>query len=439
MSTQHTAKLKQARGKQQGAAFMVMLVIMAIGAVTIFVNSLNSSAQKIARDQITADVLAQAKEALIGRAVADAESPGSLPCPDTDNDGDAESPVGQTGSNCPSYIGRLPWKTLGLPDLRDSAGESLWYVLSPNFRDFVSLNPINSNSVGTLTVSGTIPVSNVAAIVFAAESALSGQSRSSTNTATCLTTTTSILESRCATNYLESSNPAVNLQLNPNLNYQSADTGSTFNDRLMIIKTQDIMSVVELRVQKELNKAFASYTLASTGNKYPYPANFTTTCTTTSCPSDALQCIGKLPATDLNLYAMLPSPWITNNKWFDVVYYTAGTASLPGGAGGGGGGGGKGGKGKKGGGGGGGSPGTVGNTLCAGTPTTLTVNNIDGSIFTSTASALFILPGTPLAGVPRTSMSSTSLAGYFEDAVNTDINTIYQFPGDSNDFLYILP
>ena len=305
MSAKRTI-FNQRRGKQRGAVLMVMLVIMIIGAVTIFVMSLNSSALQLERDKVTADALVKAKNALIGRAVADLTSPGSLPCPDTNDDGSAQSPVGQPGGNCPSYIGRLPWKSLGLSDdLRDGSGERLWYVLSPNFLDNTSVNYINSNRQGNLSVSGTVTASNVIAIVFAPGAAVNGQSRSATNTITCTTSGTSVAESLCATNYLEGSNANLSPQSSPNLSYQTAAASSTFNDRLLIIRASDIIPLVEMRVAKELSNAFASY-LSTHSNKYPYPANFNCT-SATNCTSDTTQCIGKIPALMLSVSSLTSS------------------------------------------------------------------------------------------------------------------------------------
>ena len=105
---------------------MVMLVIMILGATAFLVSALSSSALRTARQETSASVLAQAKEALIGYAASDSTRPGELPCPDINNDGvikitgpDAD----YSGSNCMSLVGRLPWKTLGLPELRDASGE----------------------------------------------------------------------------------------------------------------------------------------------------------------------------------------------------------------------------------------------------------------------------------------------------------------------------
>jgi len=284
MSVKHTALFNRDRGKQRGAALMVMLVIMIMGAAAILVSTLSSSALKLARDNTTADALVQAKNALIGRAVADSNSPGSLPCPDlvTNNpgptgvinvpdDGIADS---LAGNDCPSYIGRLPWKTLGLPDLRDGSGERLWYALSPNFRDDNS-NHINSDSQGTLGISGTAAASGVIAIVFAPGGVLSGQNRSTTPAA-CTTLGSTVADNLCATNYLEGSNANLSTAASPNTTYQSAATSSTFNDRMIIISHDQLFQPVETRIAREAKNCLDAYASAS-ANKYPWAAPVTDT------------------------------------------------------------------------------------------------------------------------------------------------------------------
>jgi hypothetical protein len=162
----------------------------------------------IDNDARTQAALAAAREALIARAVAASERPGSLPCPDVDNDGDAEAP--NLLGVCPSNLGRLPWRTLGVPDLRDGSGEHLWYALSPRFRDHALAQPINSDSKGTLTVySNTTTVvvtTEAAAVVFAPGGVLSGQNRSAAGSATlCAATAMIVTPDLCANNYLEAS------------------------------------------------------------------------------------------------------------------------------------------------------------------------------------------------------------------------------------------
>lgn len=149
---------------QNGAALMMMLVIMILGSATFLLASLNSSALQNSRDRITADALAQAKEALIGYAAkvqisassaANQPRPGDLPCPDTNNDGLQESSCGNASGSTgqAARLGRLPWKTLGLPDLRDASGERLWYAVSNNFK-YNTRNTalLNSDTPGTITV-----------------------------------------------------------------------------------------------------------------------------------------------------------------------------------------------------------------------------------------------------------------------------------------------
>jgi len=404
---------------------MVMLVILIVGAAAILVNSLSSTALRTERDKITTASLAQAKESLLGRAVSDANRPGSLPCPDINNDGISDS----SGTSCDKYIGRLPWKTLGLDDPRDGTGERLWYVLSFNFADIPS-NKINSNSNGTLLVydnSGTTlltqPGSEAVAIIFAPGTVVSSQQRNSA------------VDKTTASNYLDIGPNTINNSIAAGP-FIAADKTGTFNDGLVIIKTSDLMPIVEIRVLKELSKAFASY-MANNSGKYPYPAdlNSCTSITSTYCNSDTTQCVGKIPI--LTMSSVLTSmPWFANNNWLDVIYYAAGTNSLSIGAGGGWGGG-KTFRSTKGGGSWIGSGGS-GSTIC--TATSLTILDTNGGTLTTNANALFLMPGSSLTGATRGSMSTSNLAYFFEDPENKNLDYSYVLPGGtSNDTLNILP
>jgi hypothetical protein len=378
--------------KQRGAVLMVMLVILIVGIAALLVSSLNSTTLLAERSNITSIALAQAKEGLIGRAVTDGNHPGSLPCPDISNNGTAPSTVGQPGLNCPSYIGRLPWKSLGLPDLRDESGERLWYALSPNYRDSTG-NTINSNTVGTLQIydnSGTTLLTpagyEAAAIVFAPGVVIGSQLRGD------------LANQNLPSNYLDIGPNNIN---NSNLNgpFIAADKASSFNDRLMIIKTRDIISIVEKRASKDLTTAFASY-FASYG-KYPNPANFSSCTSVSTCPSDNTVCLGKIPLTAITTY--LPNTWFAGNKWFDVVYYTAGTSFMSGGMG-------------------------------MGCSTTLNFSGVNSK-------GLFIMPGVPVNGIVRaTSLDTSSIASYIEDIENQNLDANYVTPSaNSNDSLHILP
>jgi hypothetical protein len=116
-----------------------------------------------------------------------------------DNDGVLTMNVDYGGGNCyaPNYVGRLPWRTLGLPELRDADGETLWYALAATFRDMAGI-VINDGTVSALSVAGTTPAGNVVAVVFAPGPSLSslGQARGTT------------AERNSAANYLEGANAA---------------------------------------------------------------------------------------------------------------------------------------------------------------------------------------------------------------------------------------
>lgn len=259
--------------RQQGATLMIMLIIMIIGVTTFLVTALSSSALKSARDQTATDVLVQARDALIGRAVSDAAHPGSLPCPDTTNTGNADS---FAGSDCPSYIGRLPWKTLGLPDLRDGNGERLWYALSPTLRDSNAAQPINSDTQGWLSLTGTISLNNVAAIVFAPGAPLCGQSHT-TNAAN------QYLEALNSVSPTSPTSAVVRIASNDCNN-------SPYNDNLLAITTDQIFQPVEKRIAREVKACLDNYAALSS-NKYPWAAPVTNL----AYPSTQNTLFGRIP------------------------------------------------------------------------------------------------------------------------------------------------
>ncbi|HKQ26901.1 MAG TPA: hypothetical protein VJT81_20850 [Burkholderiales bacterium] len=209
------------------------------------------------RQQRTTDALAQAREALIGYAAGDNNRPGSLPCPDTDNNGSSELFPGSncedyvTGSNV--YIGRLPWRTLGLPDLRDGSGERLWYAVSRQFARNPTCMPncpLTSDTLGQLTVTGIAPATNAVSIIFAPGATLGSQSRGSAN-------------ENNPTNYLEGENADGN-----NPTFTTAADSSTFNDRLLAVTNGDLMPAVERRVAREMMRILQNYKTAT--GVYPW-------------------------------------------------------------------------------------------------------------------------------------------------------------------------
>lgn len=122
--------------RQTGATLLAFMLVLISAASFMLLSRLNAATQQAYRNQVTLRVLEEAKEALIGYALTYAEShsgqpQGYLPCPDTDDDGSAESSCSSTGK---SVLGRLPWQTLKISPLRDADGECLWYAVSGAYK-----------------------------------------------------------------------------------------------------------------------------------------------------------------------------------------------------------------------------------------------------------------------------------------------------------------
>ena len=65
--------------KQKGAALLTYMLILVTGVSYLMLNQLNAATKIHIRQQVTNRALTEAKQALIGRAVVDANRPGSLP------------------------------------------------------------------------------------------------------------------------------------------------------------------------------------------------------------------------------------------------------------------------------------------------------------------------------------------------------------------------
>lgn len=236
--------LRRRSRKQRGSIVVVLLAVLVLFATYAMFQSLNIAAVRVERDRVTNESLAKAKEALVAYAVSDANRPGELPCPDIDDDGAATPGVDYIGSACASLIGRLPWKTLDLPDLRDDSGERLWYAVSDDFHasGSVALNSDTAFRTGntSYTLTGQQAGSNLVALVFApgAPVVRAGalQSRSAAGALN-------------AANYLDVANGEDNADANRL--FVAADKSQSFNDRILPVHSDDIMSLVQRRAARE--------------------------------------------------------------------------------------------------------------------------------------------------------------------------------------------
>lgn len=326
--------------RQAGIALLVFLYAAVVAALSVIISSI-SIRSNVSGNETDMRTLALAKEALIGWSATHSTAPGMLPCPEdtsqigTANEGRAQSSC----SNALPLVGRLPWRTLGLPELRDSAGEPLWYAISPGFR----YAPINSETPGQLVVDSI--ANSAAAIIFSPGGVLTGQTR----------TVPSAASPPDVAQYLDGLNNSGTGQ------FISRLSGAPFNDRLVILSSRELFSVVARRVAREVRRSLLDYfcgsgnfdasgsCLTPGGNRFfPRPAIFSdTTCLGTGgiatlCNSGVSNNAGRIPAnptvawTDIDPLSLLRGTitstpnWFQKNGWRELVYYAVANACIDG-------------------------------------------------------------------------------------------------------------
>lgn len=254
--------------RQGGAVLLLVLLSVTLAGSFTLLRGLNGGFGAICAHRLQHDaaVLAQAKEALLGYAAAYPElinptrGPGFLPCPDRNNDG-----LLLTEGSCSSKsvtartVGRLPWRYLGLSDLRDSAGERLWYAVADNYSFHqgggIYTVPLNSQTPGDLAIERQ---GDVVAVIIAPGEPVGSQVRNAAN-------------ANDVRNYLEGENGET---ATPNDKVFVSGASGDFNDRLVAITRAELMAVVEKRVAGTAREALRRYYQASASTSaaryFPY-------------------------------------------------------------------------------------------------------------------------------------------------------------------------
>jgi hypothetical protein len=237
-----------------------------IGAVGlgIFLGVARSDvSDKLQRDQRTMDTLVRAKQALIDYAVQydkthSGQAAGFLPCPDMNaSNGEGSSPLSCDLTNV-SVIGKFPWRTLDVEDLRDGSGECLWYAVSGTFKNNPKTNafPLNWDATGLFEIfaddgvtklAGTTPADRAVAVIFAP-----GIAQGNTQArAGALSTPTCGGGDYDASHYLEAAaginNWSVSNVAGALTSFIQGKESNTFNDRLVYITPKDIFDSIERR------------------------------------------------------------------------------------------------------------------------------------------------------------------------------------------------
>jgi hypothetical protein len=194
------------RRPQDGYALVLVLAALGVGVLVLAAGALGQARGTAERDAATAAALQHARQALLGYAAGyrdnhPGEVFGYLPLPDL---GSSRNPLvpyeGVAAGNFSgnqknlSVIGRLPWRTLGVPPVRDGYGECLWYAVSGSHQNVQKADVMNWDSVGHFEVfasdgtpggarrvTGADEHQRPVAVIFAAGPPLAGQSRQTSN------------------------------------------------------------------------------------------------------------------------------------------------------------------------------------------------------------------------------------------------------------------
>lgn len=249
----------RARSRQRGAALLLLMLAVIIAMTTVLVVALNTDRLQTRAQVDSRAMLARAREALIDYAILQPYiaigEPFALPCPDIDGSGgflEGEAHTANCGAAGQTVIGRLPWRALGLPALKDAASECLWYVVSGSWKRAGSSTAamINPDSNGQLQLAsvdtgvileGTDPANRPVAMVIAPMRPLSGQSRPS------MTPSSQCSPGFVASNFMEedAGSGTSNYQLAGTADVLDAlgvatNPNETHNDRIVTITRTDI-------------------------------------------------------------------------------------------------------------------------------------------------------------------------------------------------------
>jgi len=298
--------------RQRGVILLMMVALIVVSASYLLLARLNSSQLAISNNNRSATTLGEVRTALLGYALSSQQQPGALPCPDSDNDGVSNPPPPAAGP-CTAAVARLPWRTLGLADLRDAGNARPWYALAPAFD---GSGIINSETPASLRINAGATA--IAAIILAPGDPVPGQNR--------LPGAQNDLRQ-----YLEDDNAD-----NDN-NYVTTAAGN-FNDQLRSITQAELLQATERRVLQEVRRQLLNYN--NDNGTFPYAA--TPSDASQACDNNVSQgfvplAIGALPASlnpcitpdwTASPTAALPG-WFAANGWDQLIWYAVAPACAP--------------------------------------------------------------------------------------------------------------
>lgn len=339
---------------QRGVVLLVMLLILLLGSSYVLVQRLNHVSEVMIQDQATAHALAEARAALLGWSVGHPDRPGMLPYPDRNGDGNydgnSDCPAGAINANM--LLGRLPASGQTAPciqplsglgvNVTDGSGQGLWYAVSrnllyqPSGGGYPAIDPaLPEVSTNWLTVRdefGNVLSDRVAAVILAPGAALRGQNRAGAAPA--------------AANYLDTATIGATSYSNADFDgvFIAAARGDTFNDQIVYITADELITLAERRVARGAQQCLRSYAAAS-GGRLSWAAGLDPTAAP-DYTGDFGERFGRIPGApavdaapgspDASMQTVWPAGCFVAgtywDRWREFVFYAIAPGYIPGGA-----------------------------------------------------------------------------------------------------------
>jgi len=257
---------------QQGIGLIVFFsAVLAAGAVFLL-STISNNNSRTSNQNATTESLAQAKEALLSYAVSyylgqsstgvsRAGIHGLLPCPENKNTSTLSegTQMADCASTHENSLGRLAWKSLDIPPLKDASGECLWYAVSGGFFNEPKSPMTNADTPGMFQIyneqavlaKGATPEDRVVAVVIAPGVSLSYQNRldASGSGLPCKIARSAVSATDYLDNYLGINNAVVDTvnadQIDDFITSNGLQTNPSLNDQIITITTNDIFNAIK--------------------------------------------------------------------------------------------------------------------------------------------------------------------------------------------------